>query len=176
MRGTISMEFTKPALSVEEQLELLIQRGLHVPDKSRAFHYLRYIGYYRFSGYTHPLQSKTGEDHEFKPGVEFEDALKLYIFDRKLRLHVLDAIERIEVAIRAQYSLIMSSKYGAHWYLAPSSFKDGFDHSEFIRLIEDQIGNDSDRPGRRDVFIDHYFKKYTHPKLPQAGWYLKFYR
>lgn len=163
------MEFTKPALTVEEQLDLLIQRGLSVPNREHALHYLQYIGYYRLSGYTRPLQAKTGEEHEFKSGVQFEDALKLYIFDRKLRLHVLDAIERIEVAIRAQYSSVMSSKYGAHWYLDPASFKDGFDHEQFMRLIEDQIRLDSEQPGRRDVFIDHYFKKYTKPKLP-PGW------
>lgn len=163
------MKFSKPALTVEEQLDLLIERGLIVSDRERALRYLRFIGYYRFSGYMRPLQSKTGVEHKFKPDVSFDNALNLYIFDRKLRLLVLDAVERIEVAIRAQISNTMSSRYGSHWYLNPAAFKDGFDHNEFIEKIREHIKRDEDEPGRRDVFIDHYFEKYTDPELP-PGW------
>lgn len=48
--------FPKPALSLDDQLKLLISRGLKVQDRSRAYHYLRYIGYYRLSGYFRPLE------------------------------------------------------------------------------------------------------------------------
>jgi abortive infection bacteriophage resistance protein len=163
------MKFSKPALTVEGQLDLLIQRGLIISDRERALRYLKFIGYYRFSGYMRPLQSRTGGEHEFKSDVRFEDALNLYIFDRKLRLLVLDAVERIEVAIRAQITSIMSSEYGSHWYLKPVAFSDGFDHDEFIEKIKEQIKHDEDVSGRRDVFIDHYFEKYTDPELP-PGW------
>jgi abortive infection bacteriophage resistance protein len=39
----------------------------------------------------------------FKPGTRFHDAVDLYVFDKKLRLlalDALDALERIEVALR----------------------------------------------------------------------------
>lgn len=36
-----------------------------------------------------------------RAGTTFDEVLGLYIFDRKLRLIVLDALERVEVAVRA---------------------------------------------------------------------------
>jgi abortive infection bacteriophage resistance protein len=42
--------------------------------------------------------------------------LDLYIFDRKLRLLTLDAIEKIEVSVKAQIDSVMSTKYGCFWY------------------------------------------------------------
>ena len=43
--------FTKPPLSLSDQLALLVSRGLQVSDRADALHYLRHIGYYRLSGY-----------------------------------------------------------------------------------------------------------------------------
>ena len=40
--------FNKEALSVEEQLDLLIKRGLIVEDYNSAIKTLRRIGYYQF--------------------------------------------------------------------------------------------------------------------------------
>jgi abortive infection bacteriophage resistance protein len=90
----------KPALSLDAQIDLLISRGLEIPDRDKACHYLRYIGYYRLSGYYLTFQQKTPEanHHTFKKGVTFGDILDIYIMDRELRLLVMDAIERIEVA------------------------------------------------------------------------------
>ncbi len=39
----------------------------------------------------------------------------LYVFDRKLRLLVFEAIERLEVTIRTQIIYQLSHKYGSHW-------------------------------------------------------------
>jgi abortive infection bacteriophage resistance protein len=43
--------FTKPSLSYEQQLELLLQRGLQITNPEQALFYLKFIGYYRLSGY-----------------------------------------------------------------------------------------------------------------------------
>src|SRR5690625_121561 len=61
---------------------------------------LRHIGYYRLSPYTIPFQ-KAGPEHRLRDGTSFDDVLDLYVFDRALRLVVMDALERIEVAVRA---------------------------------------------------------------------------
>jgi hypothetical protein len=41
---------------------------------------------------------------EFKEGTRFRDAVNLYVFDKQLRTLALDALERIEVAIRVEIS------------------------------------------------------------------------
>ena len=51
----------------------------------------------------------------FKKGITWDCVYNLYVFDRKLRLLVFDAIERLEVAIRTQIIYQLSHKYGSHW-------------------------------------------------------------
>ena len=76
------MHYDKPALTFEEQLELLRQRGLEVADPERAIRWLRHVSYYRLSAYCLPFK----EGEAFRPGTDFDDVAGLYIFDRKLRL------------------------------------------------------------------------------------------
>jgi len=42
--------YSKPALSLKDQVELIQSRGLIIDDPAKAEHYLRYIGYYRLVG------------------------------------------------------------------------------------------------------------------------------
>ena len=94
----------------DELLELLKHRGMYISDETRALHYLKHIGYYRLSGYWYPFRQKDELNsfnekklvlaNDFKTGTYFADILDLYIFDKKLRLLVLDALERIEMAVR----------------------------------------------------------------------------
>lgn len=101
----------KPWTSFDDQLALLRARGMQVGDDAAALSYLARIGYYRLSGYWYPLRVIDGDASkqagrplrrdEFVSGSRFEDVVKLYVFDKKLRLLALDALERIEMAIRA---------------------------------------------------------------------------
>lgn len=81
-----------------------------INNEPRASAYLERIGYYRLSGYWRPLQLQsaavaTGD--AFKPNVEFNQVIGLYVFDKKLRLLMLDGIERIEVALRCDIALLL---------------------------------------------------------------------
>ena len=79
--------FQKSALNIAAQLALLQQRGMIIADPARAEHYLRFIGYYRLSGYWFPFQYRDGSmaHDDFRPGTDFETVLDRYVFDRKLR-------------------------------------------------------------------------------------------
>lgn len=101
--------YTKPHLSFADQLALLMQRGLGVTDQAKATHHLQRIGYGRLTPYWQPFQqivpdpadaTRTVRSDQFRPGAEFRHAVDLYLFDKQLRLLFLDAIERIEVALR----------------------------------------------------------------------------
>ena len=41
--------YQKPPLAIKDQIKLLKNRGLEVPDQPRAARYLQNIGYYRLS-------------------------------------------------------------------------------------------------------------------------------
>jgi len=135
--------FNKPPLSLPDQLQLLLSRGLNVPDSTAATHYLTHIGYYRLSGYALPFQiGGTGPDrHNFKPGITFDAILDRYSFDRKLRLLVVDAIERVEISVRAALSNVIASRHGAHGYMSKAPFNRAFDHTRFMGDIKQQIGH-----------------------------------
>ena len=106
----------KPWQSFQDQLENLVRHGLLVGSPKAALDYLQRIGYYRLSGYWYPMRM-TDKDRstsknpvrssDFIPGSRFEDAVRLYVFDKKLRLLALDALERIEMALRVDIAHLL---------------------------------------------------------------------
>jgi len=156
------MKFNKPATTFEEQIDLLESRGVIIPDKKAATHYLSHINYYRLGAYWLPFESDH-HSHQFQAGVTFDHILNLYVFDRELRLLVLDAIERIEVSFRTQWAYHISHQYGPHGYLA---------NNKALRKDERRLLNDikdlRQHVRRSDeVFIQHYGKIYDE-ELPPA--------
>ncbi len=132
-----------------------------VADEPRARHYLQFISYYRLRAYWLPFEVPTGAGaHAFRPGTDFEDVLTLYIFDRELRLLVLDACERIEVALRAQWAHYMAMTYGPHGYLDQSHYTNIGRHAKAVADLTKEFQRS------KDTFAAHYRNKYTSPELP----------
>jgi abortive infection bacteriophage resistance protein len=156
------MKFAKPALSIADQIALLERRGMAVPDRARAAHYLKHISYYRLRAYWLPFEvSATVEgDHRFQAGVSFDDALALYVFDRQLRLLVMDAVERVEVALRASWAHHLAIQYGSHGYCDAAIYGRNDHYAKALTSLIEEI----DRS--RDTFIEHYKRKYDDPELP----------
>jgi abortive infection bacteriophage resistance protein len=156
------MIFAKPALDIPAQIALLEARGLTVPDHARAAHFLRYISYYRLRAYWMTLEAPAapGQAHGFVAGSSFEDVLNLYIFDRQLRLLMIDAIERVEVAVRGVWAHQMAKRYGSHGYLDPGLYGNARFFANGMASFEEEFNRS------REPFILHYKRKYTVPKLP----------
>jgi abortive infection bacteriophage resistance protein len=160
--------FTKPALSLADQLNKLRTRGLIISDPAETRHYLEHIGYYRLSGYMMPFQiGGAGLDkHNFRPGTTFDDILDCYVFDRKLRLIVMDAVERIEISIRSALSNSIAVRHGPNWYQDSKKFNPEFRYVDFIDQIKMQISHDPRQSHKRDAHINHYYTTYNAPDLP----------
>lgn len=153
-------DYSKPALSISEQIELLESRGLIISNKSYAQHFLQFISYYRLSGYTIVFEKRINgkRNHQFKNGTTFEDIINLYNFDRHLRMLVMDAMERIEVAVRAQICLTMALTYkDSHWYLRQDLFKSEFGHDSFLQKCKLEQEKSKER------FVLHYKENYNSP-------------
>lgn len=186
------MAYWKPWLSYDDQLELLVSRGLEVTDRPKALEYLQRIGYYRLSGYWFPFRERSGNltllDEQgrkpvkpkkvetialdqFRPGATFENAVKLYVFDKKLRLLSLDALERIEIALRVDISHTLG-KIDCFAYLDPALF-----HPEFSQKLHNSKGTTGHHEwlGKharlinesKEEFVRHNKTKYG---LPLAIW------
>jgi abortive infection bacteriophage resistance protein len=53
---TTKKPYIKPTLSVQDQVKLLKNRGLEIPDETKAERYLLNISYYRLSGYMYLIR------------------------------------------------------------------------------------------------------------------------
>ncbi len=171
-------KYNKPALTFSQQVELLVARGLVVKNKKRVEGTLANISYYRLSAYMLPFKEYQNGViiDRFIQGTTWEQIYDLYKFDRKLRLLLFDAIERIEIAVRTQIVNQLSLKYGSHWQDNRCIFKNPItrrrrDGSTFIddvfadiqHHIKDRLRND-----RSETFIQHYRKTYSEPKNPPS--------
>lgn len=101
----------KPHKEYVELVELIRSRGMNINNENYAVKKLSQVGYYRLSGFWFTSRyTETKEEHskqisyfidKFLPNTCFNEIYKLYLFDKKLRLLLLDIIERLEVNIRS---------------------------------------------------------------------------
>ena len=90
--------YAKQPKSNEELVALLQSRGL-AADSAKLLRILETVGYYRFTGYLHPF--KAPSSNTFRTNTTLETVWNIYMFDRHLRLTAMDALARIEIAVRA---------------------------------------------------------------------------
>jgi len=162
--------YTKPHLSYSEQMDLLVGRGLDVGDPGHAEHLLRQIGYYRLSGYWYPfrLPATPVRMDRFQSGTTLDQVVALYDFDRRLKLLILDAVERVEIAMRVQVGHTLG-KRDAHahlhaWHLDPKFSRAGksgreSDHDQWLeRVLKEQKRS-------KEEFVQHFKDRYD-DRLP----------
>ena len=156
------MKYTKLPLIIEDQIKLLESRGMSIPDHARAVRYFTHINYYRLRAYWVPFKepAPAGGDHKFKAGTNFDSFLALYIFDRKFRLLVWEAIERVEVSFRTRFVDVLALKHGSHAHTDASLFYNLVTHQDLLANLKVEIDRSS------ETFIEHYITKYDDPALP----------
>lgn len=137
----------------EDQAELLITRHLEA-DKDDLLRRLKAINYYRLTGYLHIFR-ETKTDHQgnrtktdgYRNGTTLDLVWKYYLFDRRLRLLLLDAIERIEIALRTHvaYYWAKSTKCSN-----PQKFSTSY-RPDFNKITRD--GNSGPGRSRKDKLL-----------------------
>lgn len=145
--------FEKEAKTVQQQIELLVSRGLSIKESDNAVHYLSHISYYRLAGYWWPMQADKVE-HKFKENSRFEDVIALYNFDRELRILIFDVIEKIEISLRTKLILHLSLEFDPWWFQNTSLFNNSTELIKTLAAMEEEV----DRS--KDVFIKEHYKKH----------------
>ncbi len=153
------MKYTKPALSINDQIRLLEGRGLIITDQKKTEKYLSNISYYRLSGYLYPFKDLTTDN--FVGTISFDEIIDLYLFDRGLRLLIFDAIETIEVTFRTQLIYHPAISGGAFWFEDASNFDDAGRMNEHLNKLGEEIKRSSG-----EVFLKHFFNKYDEDEAP----------
>ena len=151
-------QYSKPPLTITQQVDLLSSRGLVVINKFNAENFLSQVNYYRFSAYCLPFEIKR---HQFEPRVTFEQIQQLYEFDRRLRFLIDEALEVIEISFRTAMAYYLTHQYGAFVHEDTSKFYSTFDHAAWIAKVHEETERS------KETFIDHYKTKYDgFPKMP----------
>ena len=173
--------YTKPYLTPAQQIQLLQSRGMEVSDIAKAEAYLSRIGYYRLSAYWYPFRTygkvtlpngkiQRNVKDDFQPGTRFSDCLDLYVFDKKLRLLVMDGLERVEIALRTDIALLL----GQSDVLAHTN--EALLHNDFTNIVNPNNGktehdvwlekqNASFRRSKEE-FVKHFKSKYPNDEMP----------
>jgi len=166
--------YTKPHLSFNDQLALLVDRGLVVTDPLKAVHHLKRIGYGRLALYWQPFQKFVADPsspnhfirkEKFQNGAEFRHAVDLYLFDKQLRLLFLDVIERIEVALRVDLAHALGKRdpwahrdpvfLDAH--RANQALQDGTKHSNWLKKADEAISRS------KEDWVKEFLATYSSP-------------
>ena len=155
----VTMHYSKPPLSIDEQITLLKRRGVIISNINDAKMHLTYIGYYRLTGY---LKNFSIDTNLYK--VNFEQVISLYNFDKNIRMLFIEAIESIEVGIKSVLTVTLSNEYGANWFENEGLYSKPEYLSSFIATIKANIINIPTK--KRAAPINHFYEKYNNPKLP----------
>ena len=158
------MLYDKPSTTIAQQAELLRSRGMTCSDPDLMERWLLTVGYYRLSAYWLPYETKpengATRSKQFVSGTRFEEIIEIYVFDRKLRLLVTEAIERIEISVRSRWTNRLSLECGAHAHLAPENYSKGYEHARMVAALGGRAEQSA------EVFVEHYREKYTRPYMP----------
>ncbi|SAH83161.1 Abortive infection bacteriophage resistance protein [Bordetella ansorpii] len=171
--GDARRVFNKVHLDPDELLAKLQKQGMAV-DAQTALPYLTQVGGYRMKGYWY--QWLDPESKTFRQGTHFDQIIERYEFDRELRRITGDALERIELMVRAAISNVMSKHHGPHWFENAALFightpapvkvqalQDAKRKKSLVELIAEEVDRMKKKP-----FIEHYQKKYKEPALPPS--------
>ena len=156
------MNYNKPSLSIENQVKQLKSRGLTIASEPFAHTCLSNISYYRLRAYTFPFQDNTNPNHPFIIPITLEEIITLYNFDRELRLHVIDGLEKIEIALRTQIIYQWAITNGSHWQMNRNLFRDQNRFTSHWATLQTEINRSN------ETFIEHYKATYTNPLEPPA--------
>lgn len=155
------VKYTKPPLTLEAQADQLLSRGLEA-GRDELVARLRSVSYYRLSGYSYTFRENGGDS--FQKGTTLQEVWARYTFDRRFRLIVMDAIERVEICVRAELVYCLAHEQGAFGYADAANLPNlsAEVHTKFVAQLEEEYQRSKER------FIQHFRATYgpDHPMPP----------
>ena len=128
----------KPPLTIDEQIELLRNRGLIIDHVDAAKTVLANVNYYRLiNAYSLGLY-KLDEPETYKDDVHFLNIYDLYRFDSKLRHIISLPLEQFEIQFKTRLAYYLATKYCATCYLRKELFINENYYDKMIQKIENE--------------------------------------
>lgn len=155
----MGVRYTNQAITTEQQIEILQERGLLIDDIEQAIDVLDTISYFRLAGYWKHFEIDHFT-HQFREGSCFSDIVKLYSFDKQLRALLFTAIQTIEVSVRTKIIKHFSPGFGAFWFMDETFALNDARFATNLAVIRKEVSRS------HDDFITEHFRRYSEPDLP----------
>ena len=154
-------EDIKEFKTYNEQVDILVRRGMDIEDRDKAIFLLQQVSYYRLSGYCYPFREfkNSSRADTFFPGTRLRDVVDLYRFDSRLRTATFTALTPIELAIRAH----LGHELGR---LDPLIHLDPYKLGIKVRTLKEKKYNgwrrryEHELKSSREDFVNHHKQKY----------------
>lgn len=105
----------KPSLSWDEQVGLMVQRGLAVDNHDECIAFLAAHNCYRFSGYARYFQQAPDQgDDTFRPGSTFDEICLIYKADEAVRAMLVQPLARVEFLLRTHAAYVIANRHGPY--------------------------------------------------------------
>ncbi|HPE14477.1 MAG TPA: Abi family protein [Bacilli bacterium] len=147
--------------TLDEQVNILEEKGLVVKDEEYAKEVLLRENYFFLNGYRHVFM-KSSDRKVFIPGTSFEELYSLFLFDRSLRTILFKNVTIIENNIKSIISHQLSKKYGFKEkdYLNPHNFNTTGDRrkqvSDLIGKMKRQIRSNAAQHAATMHYVNNY--------------------
>lgn len=152
--------------TLDEQIEILKNKGLVIDDIDFAKEILLRENYFFISGYRHLLlRSKT--DKKFLPNANFREMYALFNFDRQIRNILFKNLLIIENNIKSIFSYQLSKKYGykEEEYLRTSNFTSDPERSRQVQDLLKKMKRQIRINGTQHSATQHYQTSYGYLPL-----------
>ena len=153
----MKVHYAKPYLTIDEQIDLLVKRGLRIRDRSVARDLLTGVNYYRLTGYAIPFSI---DREHFKPKADLSDLVAVYFFDRKARDVLAEALEAIELGFRAAFCRAFAEGLGPLCYRNAANFRS-------VQLFRNTLARiDAEIVRSNEPYIQHFKTNYLADEIP----------
>ncbi len=160
------MKFNKRPTTVNEQIEILKERGVTI-DNSNAAEILLRVNYYRFCGYglSFELYGENGTRlDKFQEGTTFNQIYRLLLWDEQLRSLLQRNLGYLEILFRSvlNYSLVTDTQ-NPFWFLDKSIMKPSFNLGDIQTECKDAFKRAIDN---NELSAIHFRNTYVESEYP----------
>lgn len=152
--------------TIDEQIEILKNKGLIVEDIEETKEILLRENYFFINGYRSLLMNSYS-DKTFVVGATFRELYSIFLFDRYFRNILFKNIMIIENQLKSVISYQLSKKYGYHDkdYLNPKNFTTDKDKSRRVKDLIDKMKRQIRVNGSHHMATMHYMNNYGYIPL-----------
>ncbi len=147
--------------NLDEQIQILLAKGLTINDVSKAKEILMRENYFFISGYRHLFMSSNKENY-FIDGTTFDELYGMFLFDRKIRNIMFKFILVVENNLKSIISYELSRKYGYKEkdYLNPKNYIQDAIKDRQVKDVLNKMKRQIRINGRKHTATMHYMDNY----------------